>query len=353
MALFILGILSLAFGAGAGSLFGANQVSENISRETVQALINISNSASQNCEISAGQVQSANISNNKDININLTENWDQYLLLNTNCIQNVTFQNDISQAISQEVDQLAKNISQQFQLNTSASKNVSEQVANLSIQVSNAFTQNCNGFESQTQDFNLVNNETVNATVYQNWKQYNSSTFNCVMKDKAVNETAQQLNQTVNQQAETTVQNFFAVIFGSIFAIIAIIGLIIFSLIFFGIIGRPNTTVVRNVSSPNLNNLDTNSLKLLSESLNTPVATPVISSSVPGKVTTTATAPITKVTPVTTTATPSVTKVTPVTTTATTPSVTKVATPSVTTPSVTKVTTSVPKTTEKIALAKP
>ena len=270
MALLLIGLLGLAFGATIGSLFGARQSSENIANETVQALINVSNSASQSCQISADQIQSINISGNTGGTFNVNQDWTQYLVLQSTCSQNVTFQNDISQLMAQEADQIAKTISQQFQLGSAASKNVSNQTANLSIQVSNAFVQNCTGYESQIQVATLTNNTNTDVNLYQNWEQYNASTFECVMNDRAVNNTTQQLQQTVNQQAETTVQNFFAVIFGAIFGIFAIIGIIIFGLIFLGRIGRSSTPVTvqqSSASNVDLSDIDPDTLSVL---LNTP-----------------------------------------------------------------------------------
>lgn len=237
MAIVAVGVVALGIGAAVGALFSSKSTSENVSNETVQGLINVANSAAQSCQVSATQIQSANISGNTGGNINVTENWKQFLILNSECIQSVTFQNNISQLMEQEADQLAKSIAQQFQLASAEAKNVANATADLSIQVSNAFTQNCTGYESQIQTFKLTNNTDVTANVYQNWEQYNSSTFKCVMRDQAVNNTTQRMQQDIGQQAEATVQNFFAVILGMIFAIFALIGIIVFALIFFGVIG--------------------------------------------------------------------------------------------------------------------
>ena len=241
MAFFLIGLLGLAIGATVGALFSSGASAENIATESVQALVNVSNNASQGCVVSADQVISVNISGNTGGTLNLNENFRQFLILNSSCLQSVTFQNNISQIMSQEADQIAKAISQQFELSSAKAKNVVNETANLAIQVSNSFVQNCAGFESQIAVFNLTNNTNLNANVYQNWEQYNASQFQCVMQDQAVNTTMQQVQQTVNQEAEATVQNFFAVLFGMIFAIFAAIGIIIFGLIFFGFFERSST----------------------------------------------------------------------------------------------------------------
>jgi hypothetical protein len=262
MALFAIGLIGLAVGAGVGAFFQSGASASNIADETVQALINVSNSASQSCVVSADQIQSANISGNTGGNYNIYEDWSQYLILNSSCIQNVTFQNNISQVINQEASQIAKTIAQQFQLSSANSKNVVNETANLSTQVSNAFAQKCLGYESQIQSFNLTNNTDVNANVYQNFEQYNASTFKCVMQDQAVNNTTQQLQQSFSQQATSTIENFFAVILGIVFAIFAVIGIIVFGLLFFrGSSSSPTTIVQQAQPSPNI---DSELINLLS-----------------------------------------------------------------------------------------
>lgn len=207
----------------------------NIANETVQALINVSNNASQSCVLSADQVQLTNFTNLHNVNLNIFENFNQYLVLKSNCIQNVTLQNNLSQIMAQEADQIAKSIAQQFQFGTTVAKNVSTQTANLAIQVSNSFVQNCAGYSAQFQEFNLTNSTNVTGNVYLNWEQYNASTFQCVMQDQAVTNASQQLQQTTNQEAQSTVENFLATILGTIFAIFAVIFIIIFAFIYFGV----------------------------------------------------------------------------------------------------------------------
>lgn len=272
MALFIIGLIGLAFGAGIGAFFSSGSTAENIATETIQALVNVSNFASQSCVISADQIQSANISGNTGGNFNIRENWSQFLVLDSKCIQSVTFQNNISQLMSQEAEQIAKAISQQFQLSSANAKNVVNETANLSIQISNSFVQNCAGYESQIQSVNLTDNTDVNANVYQNWEQYNASQFQCVMQDQAVNNTTQRIQQSVDQQAEATIQNFFAVLFGIIFGIFAIIGLIIFGLIFFGYIESSSRSSPQIQPVPsNTSDIDPETLALLDQSSQVPI----------------------------------------------------------------------------------
>jgi hypothetical protein len=207
----------------------------NISNEIVQALTSVSNSASQSCVLSSEQVQLTNLNNLHHVDINIFENFNQYLVLNSACIQNVTLQNNLSQIMSQEAQQIAKSVAQQFQFGTTVAKNVSNQTADLAVQVSNSFVQNCAGYSAQIQEFNLTNSTMVTGNVYLNWEQYNASTFQCVTQDEAVNNTMQQINQTTNQQASATVENFLATIIGSIVAIFAVIFIIIFAFIYFGV----------------------------------------------------------------------------------------------------------------------
>src|SRR3972149_11022757 len=197
MALLITGILALGAGAVVGVIFSSKTTTENIANETVQGLISVANSAAQGCQVSADEIQSTNISGLTGTSFTIDENWSQYLILNTDCIQSVSVQNNIQQLMAQEAQQLAQSISQQFQLASAASKNVVNATADLSTQVSNSFNQQCSGYESQIQTFTLSDSTNVTGTIYLNWEQYNASTFSCVMQDEAVNNTTQQLDQDV------------------------------------------------------------------------------------------------------------------------------------------------------------
>lgn len=225
-----------------GFLSGPKTVAKNISEETIKGLITISNKATQKCIQDASQIQEVIISGNNKSNIVVNNDWTQQLLLTTNCVQNVSFNNDIGQAMAQEAQQLAKAISQQFQLASAKASNLSRATAELSINVSNAFVQECISSESQEQIAILKNNTKSDINVFNNWQQYNMSTFDCVMKDSAVTNARQKVDQITTQQATATVENFMAGIIGAIFAVFAIIGLIIFAIFFF----RSGTSPVTN-----------------------------------------------------------------------------------------------------------
>lgn len=205
----------------------------NIADETAKALISISNSAAQNCKVSVDQLQSARVQGGTDDNVNLDLNWAQYIVLDQSCLQQDKFQNTSNQQITQEAQQVAKAIAQQFSLSGATSSNVVKIVAEMSVAISNAFRQSCTSFEDQTQAIIIEGGVQNNINIYANWQQYNNTVQACVQKDQAVSNAQQRLQQTVSQEASATVENWLAGIIGAIAAVFAGIGIIFFAFLYF------------------------------------------------------------------------------------------------------------------------
>ncbi len=265
-ALLIVGLVAAAAGAALGAALGSKTTSENIANESVKGLISITNTASQTCKVAASQIQSINITGNVGGKIVSINNWDQFLGLNNSCLQSNDFRNNITQSVQQMAEQLARSISQQFQLGSTESKNVVNATAELAITVSNSFIQGCSLSGSQIMNATISGNRNVDITISNSWQQYNQSVLDCVQQNQAVNNASQQLQQIVNQTAESTVQNFFAILLGIIFAIFALIGLIIFAWIFFRS-GSSSTTTTPVVISQQSDPLNTRLYQVLAEEL--------------------------------------------------------------------------------------
>jgi len=208
-------------------------LSVNIANEMVNAMVSDNNSAKDNCSIDTSQIQSQNINGlNGGTFIN---NWNEYAITDAQCVQSDNFSNSVSQSTLLKAEQLAKSISQQFQLSSSAAFNLTNLAANLAVTVSNSFTQDCYANTTQ-QQLQTVNNTNGGGTtggitggfVYNNWNEYSQSALDCISKDQAVNNIQQQIQLAVQQSASATVENTLAQILGIIFAIFAVIGIIYF-----------------------------------------------------------------------------------------------------------------------------
>jgi hypothetical protein len=273
MAFLLAGGLVLGAIAGIGALLGSKTVASNIANETVQAMLSVTNDAISTCMVDTSQFQGANVTKNKDSTIDLNLNWSQVAVLKANCTQDVQVQNKVNQAILQEAEQISKSIAQQFQLSASEAKNVVNTTTNLAIRVSNSFIQTCSAGATQVQNLNINENTHVSVNVFANWSQYNQSVVNCVMKDKAVTDATQAVQQTVDQKSTATVENFFATVFGAVFAIFAVIGIIIFSFLFFRPSGRGGGTSQVTVVGPAEKGPSLSELELASRLSEKPAAT--------------------------------------------------------------------------------
>src|SRR4029077_9598218 len=107
-------------------------LSANIADEMVKALVSNNNAANQSCRVESSQLQAQSISGVSGGTF--VNDWSQYTVLTSNCNQNVTFQNSINQQMIQQAQQLAKSISQQFQLSSSAAINLTKLSSDLAIQ---------------------------------------------------------------------------------------------------------------------------------------------------------------------------------------------------------------------------
>jgi hypothetical protein len=202
--------------------------SKNIVDADIKSIINVMNSASQTCKSNISQTQFQNFNNINNSRININQNWDQIIQFNYDCLQNVSFQNDTSQKVSQEAKQIAESISEFLALGAADAENVARLNQDLAIQVSNAFSQTCAVDISQTQGQVFNNIQGSDITIFQNWNQYNNSMINCVMQDSAVSNTSQEMQQVIDQSATAKALGLGSLISGFIIIIIAVIALLIF-----------------------------------------------------------------------------------------------------------------------------
>lgn len=215
-----------------GGLFSSS-IANNYASEMVQSMINVSNSATQTCQIANSQIQNASISGVSGGSVTVNADWKNQLVLNYECLQSTKFSNQLGQTINQEAKQLAKAINQQFALGEAEASNTVKLSAQLGITVSNAFTQECLAYNSQIQNISYGTATNTTAVLNLNWENYNASSFKCVMQNQSVTNVTQQISQEISQSATATIENWLAGIIGAIAAVIGAIALIIFAAIFF------------------------------------------------------------------------------------------------------------------------
>lgn len=226
-----------------------SKISKNISTSTVNAFVELMNNVSQVCRVDLSNQQSIDIKagGNSTVNFTIAE-LKQLLTLDRGCLQTGLINSNVDQSIAQMVEQISTTITQMFQLSLSKQEatNIAEAVANIATSVTNSINQTCSVSGSNTQNINVEakENARVDLTIYNNASQYIMSTSACVQNDKIVSTAQQQLEQIIDQSATTQVENTIAGIFGSIFAIFAVVGLIIFLVLIFRRVSTPTDKTV-------------------------------------------------------------------------------------------------------------
>ncbi len=224
----------------------------NISNEIVKAIISVTTSASQTCKIEGNQVQSCTFSNNTGENANYDLYMTQNMVIDAQCLQDSKTQTQTNQNVSQAASQIAKSIAQQFSLSSSDASNFAKAVVELSTTVSNSYISNCNGAFTQVQSCTFNNNNVNNVNIYANLQQFNNTSFDCVLKDSSVTTAAQKVQQSIDQQASATTENFLAGILGSVVAVLAGVGLLMFIVIYALSPGRPTSSPTIKVDTKDL-----------------------------------------------------------------------------------------------------
>jgi hypothetical protein len=202
--------------------------SKNVVDANIKGLITVMNTASQKCKSDISQTQFLNISGGKGNTYNFTENWNQVVQFNSNCVQSIAFDTNVSQEASQEAQQIAQSISDFLALGSASAENVARLNQDLSIQVTNAFSQTCITNISQTQGVSITGGEGNTYNFFQDWSQFNNAMIDCVMNDKAVSNTSQKMVQEIDQSATAKAEGLGSFISGIIMVIIALIGLLVF-----------------------------------------------------------------------------------------------------------------------------
>jgi type IV secretory pathway VirB2 component (pilin) len=236
-------------------LFGST-VTENAATLTASAIVQFMNQTNQNCYYNFNQNVVIDIETRGREKVNVTlGSIEQKLVLDQTCQQTNTIDSTVTQALSQQVEQLAQSIVQQFQITgKTEANNIVNAVANVATSVSNSFVQTCSVQGSQNQYILIRGRNDAGepvleseVNVYGNISQYIMSVTDCALQDTVVNQAIQELAQQIDQSSKSVVENFIAGIFGPVLGIIALVGIIVLAFLLLrggrGS-GSPSTVVV-------------------------------------------------------------------------------------------------------------
>lgn len=215
------------------SLLGTSTTagSVNVGKQTVNSLIQSTNTVTSSCTIEGSQLQGQKVTCGTGATCNVNNNWNQTTNMNTACLQDSDVQNQLDSTSQQSAEQTAQSQTAAFALSTAQSKNYYQSTAQLTTIIDNTFVQNCTGYNTQYQfqDVEAAQGSTVNS--YNDWSQYNNSMTDCVSNNTAVNGVSQAISQNLDQQAKTKVTSFLGMIISIIVVIIVIV--VVFILLFF------------------------------------------------------------------------------------------------------------------------
>ena len=211
-----------------------NAYSSDVVDDAVRSIIDIGISASQNCQSQVFESQDISISGNVGSDINIGDiDWDEVISMNMGCLSTNTTQNSISNAIDEEISQVAKAIGQAFAIpgNSATAQNVTNILTRIGERVKENFQQNCKSTLDTSQGATITNNVDSKVTIASlNWNQNVSNMQSCVQDDSSIVQSKTQLEQEISQQATSEIES----ILGPIIAIVIIVILIIGGVLLFG-----------------------------------------------------------------------------------------------------------------------
>lgn len=208
-----------------------NELSTNVSKETVNVLNNVFNSVSNSCVTQATQNQSIDLSGLTGSSIILTADWSQQLVVNASCLATSNLSTNLSNAIAQEATQLAESTEQQFSLATfGEAENYVKIMTNLSNTITNVYVNECQVTSEQIQNITISNSQAQLVTANTLWTQTLNTTSNCVFNNTAVTAIQNQIQQSVKQTAEATTENFLEGALLGLALVIASAGVFLFGI---------------------------------------------------------------------------------------------------------------------------
>lgn len=202
-------------------------LSKNTVDETVNLMTQIANSATTSCVYTVNEDQTLNISATNGSTVT-TGNIDftQYANVDSMCLGMTETQNKVSETVQNEINQIAKSITQAIDLNpgSNESNDTTKVLENLGTAVTNAFNTTCNNNFNQTETATLSASDGSTITVgVVDYSQAYSEVQKCVLSDSAVTNASQIVQNTISQKATSEVES----IFGPLLFLLLIVALVV------------------------------------------------------------------------------------------------------------------------------
>lgn len=202
-------------------------VSTNVANQVVSNTVQILNKYNQNCSSASTSHQTIDLSGCQGSVISGISNMSN-TVVNTHCLQDSNTQTQISADVSQQTNQAAMSVVQNFGLPAaSVASNITSTITNLAVGVNNTYSQDCSASANANQNITCTNSPGVVITNINN----NATVQNisdCTATNSTTTTNASNVAQAVSQTAVAKEENAFNAFFA-----IAFVVLIIFLLIFF------------------------------------------------------------------------------------------------------------------------
>ena len=201
-----------------------NAQSTNLTNMAVNSFIDATSQIIQNAAATGdcfNDVTFDGCSNVHNININQS----CYQKLNSDAFQKAKSSTDLSQNIEETIEQIAKTINQNLNLNpgSTKSKNVIDAVTNLGISIKNSIIQNCNPSTFAENSFTCRDSSGI-SDIYVDQKIFSELISSCGQDAETVQKATNDLKQTISQYASATIQNALL----GLLALLIVVGVIVF-----------------------------------------------------------------------------------------------------------------------------
>lgn len=185
--------------------------SRNVAKSYTDVTIDIVNSYLNNCSTVINNTDDFNFTGCTGVNID-SNNFGNTIVYNGNCIQNITTNSQINDAITQAIQQMAQADTQSLGFPSGEiASNYTNAVVKLSDQVRNVYTNKCNLLVSNNVDVQCTNSSDI---VFKNNSFSNTinDMTNCTQNDQTVNSLSTTVEQAISQTAVAKEQNAFGAV---------------------------------------------------------------------------------------------------------------------------------------------
>lgn len=178
-----------------------SSTSKNYVDSVVESYTKITSDVAQECGTEINLSQLVSLGGSCKLT-DVTFNWDQALVLDLKCAQNVIVLNKIKTKIEEALTQKASAEAALLGMGSTDAENFISLHKVLATEIKNSFLQNCATKNVQTQSFACADAAGAERVVF-NWNQKSTLMKNCTQKARAVTDILEQIASTVAQHSST------------------------------------------------------------------------------------------------------------------------------------------------------